>query len=310
MGLDVLKKPVIILGGPNTATSSLVGVLNSHPQCLVLFETDIACLDPTKYAKRLLSAEPGFRSIIRHHADAADAYAALLAQTRRQGHDFVMTGDKLPYFSRAAFDKFRNFKIIYSVRNPAEWLAKVAEFFAATNDVRPLLVEYLSGLLSAKAAADCLIVPFDEFLADNPNVVSRMFAFCGLEPAPESFTWWQTVGQYADPYRSSQKWWLGHGSSLVAPTRNDTRVARLPHPAWAVVDAAFAQANSLVQGAVSPAECVRLTDSFDSALGAAPIAITDLMKHETRRLGVRRRTFRKIRELVSSRFSKADQAGA
>jgi hypothetical protein len=76
------------------------------------------------------------------------------------------------------------------------------------------------------------------------------------------------------------------------------------------VDAAFAQANSLVQGAVSPAECVRLTDSFDSALGAAPIAITDLMKHETRRLGVRRRTFRKIRELVSSRFSKADQAGA
>jgi hypothetical protein len=224
---------------------------------------------------------------------------------RREGHDFLVVGDKLPSFSRATFEKLRNFKIIYSLRDPSEWLAKVAQSFAATNDVRPLLVEYLSGLLSAKSAADCLIVPFDEFLADNRNVVSRMFAFCGLEPAAQSYTWWETVGHYADPYRSSQKWWLGHGSSLVAPKRNDTRVTRLPHTAWTIVDAAFAQARSLGPGTVSSEEVVRLTDSFAAALGTMPIAITDLMEYETRRLGVRQRTFRKIRELVSSRLGKA-----
>jgi hypothetical protein len=81
----MLKKPVIILGGPNTATSSLVGVLNSHPQCLILYETDINCLDPTKYAKRLLAAQPRLRSILRHHDDAADAYAALLAERAQRG---------------------------------------------------------------------------------------------------------------------------------------------------------------------------------------------------------------------------------
>ena len=205
-----------------------------------------------------------------------------------------MAGDKLPYFDKASFGRFRNFKIIYSHRNPAEWIAKVAYDYAAEHDVRPLLIDYLGGLLNAKAEAECLIVQFDDFLTDNRSVGSSVLEFAGLEPMPETVTWWKTVGKYADPYRSSQKWWQAHGSSMVEPRRNDTQIHRKDNNAWHVIDVAFAQANSLPQGRTDAPAIKAMQAAFVAALGSAPIPIASLMEYETRRVALKKRTLRGV----------------
>lgn len=100
---------------------------------------------------------------------------------QENGAPFTIAGDKLPHFNGNSFVRFEDFKLIYSYRQPAEWLAKAAASLQGKLDVRPLLAEYLKGLLLAKSASDCMIVHFDDFLGDNANVVKRVFSFCGFD---------------------------------------------------------------------------------------------------------------------------------
>ena len=173
-------------------------------------------------------------------------------------------------------------------------MAKIAVSYLAHGDVRALLIEYLGGLLCAKAAKDCLVVKFEDFLVNNKRVVSDVFEFVGLAVPDVAWRWWETVGRYSDPYRSSQKWWLSHGSSLVEPRRNDTRIDRLGHPAWAVVDMAFAQAESIEQGSLDEATRNSLLSAFTAALGTQPIPLARLMTFQTRRVAMKKRTLRGI----------------
>ena len=280
-------------------------MLNAHPAFLILFETDLNDINPGKYSRRLLEAVPGLRSIVREHDRSADAYRALVKFAQENGAPFTIAGDKLPQFNGNCFLRFKDFKLIYSYRQPAEWLAKAAASLQGELDVRPLLVEYLNGLLHAKSAADCMIVHFDDFLGDNASVVARVFSFCGFEMPPDGLRWWETVGRYSDPYRSSQKWWLSHGSSLVEPRRNDTRIDRLSHPAWAVVDMAFAQAESIEQGSLDEATRNSLLSAFTAALGTQPIPLARLMTFQTRRVAMKKRT---LRGMLNSLLVRRDSA--
>ena len=300
-----LNKSVMILGGPNTGTSSLVGMLNAHPSFLILYETDLNELSLGKYARRLLTAMPDLRNIMREHGRSDEAYRKLLKHAGKQGFDFTIAGDKLPLFNAAAFSRFKTFKLLYMYRKPAEWLAKAARSLHGEADVRPLLVEYFGGLLLAKSASDCMIVHFDDFLGDNANVVKRVFSFCGFDTPPQALRWWETVGHYSDPYRSSQKWWMAHGSSLVEPRRNDTRINRLGHPAWAVVDMAFAQAESIEQGSLDQAARIGMLETFTAALGTQPIPLASLMTFQTRRVSMKKRT---LRGMLNSLLVRRDSA--
>lgn len=224
---------------------------------------------------------------------------------QENGAPFTIAGDKLPHFNGNSFVRFEDFKLIYSYRQPAEWLAKAAASLQGKLDVRPLLAEYLKGLLLAKSASDCMIVHFDDFLGDNANVVKRVFSFCGFDTPPQALRWWETVGHYSDPYRSSQKWWMAHGSSLVEPRRNDTRINRLGHPAWAVVDMAFAQAESIEQGSLDQAARIGMLETFTAALGTQPIPLASLMTFQTRRVAMKKRT---LRGMLNSLLVRRDSA--
>lgn len=284
----------MICGGPKSGTSSLVAVLNSHPQALILFETDLNAVMPGKYARRILEAFPDSRSLMYARDDAAAAYRDLRSYAASKGRDYKTIGDKLPVYDFRFISGLAGFRLVYTLRAPDEWLAKTCSLYADRQDIRPVMYQYFRGLVAAHLHADCLIVRFDDFLRDNRRVVEDLFAFAGLDPLPESFRWWEAAASTPDPFKACQQWWKGHPSSLAEPKANDTRTVRKPHPFWEVSDHCFAAYLSSAPGAIGAGQAADDIARFRSMLDGPAIALADVIDARTEVTSAKNRTFRKL----------------
>lgn len=284
----------MICGGPKSGTSSLVAVLNSHPQVLILFETDLNAVMPGKYARRLLAAFPDCRGLMYARDEEADAYRDLKAFAATKGWDYRLVGDKLPRYDHRFLERLQGFRLVYALRTPDEWLAKACSLYADRQDIRPVMYQYFRGLVAAHLHGDCMIVRFDDFLRDNRRVVEDLFAFVGLGPVAGSFQWWQTADHHEDPFKASQAWWKGHPSSLAEPRASDTRVVRRSHPFWSLADACFAPYVDAPPGTVDRDRAAADIARFRAVLDGPAIALDDVIDARTTVTSAKNRTLRRL----------------
>jgi len=286
--------PLMICGGPKSGTSSLVAVLNSHPDALILFETDLNAVMPGKYARRLIEAFPDSRSLMYARDDEADAYRDLQAFAAAKGCRYQMVGDKLPTYDARFFGRLAGFRLVYSLRAPDEWLAKSCSLYADRQDVRPVMYQYFKGLVQAHLHPDCMIVRFGDFMKNNEAVVRALFRFAGLSAGPQQLRWWETAAHPADPFKRCQDWWKGHPSSLARPMFNDTRTVRRDHAFWTLCDRCFAPYLDASPGTITRAQAKADLAAFRSVFDGPPIALEDVIDARTQVSSVKNRGLKRL----------------
>jgi hypothetical protein len=228
---------LFVLGGPKTASTSMVGLLNSHPDVLVMCEVYLNQSIVSRYGRRLVQQFPGLRRffIARYGADWRANYREAHAWLQAHGFAKAYFGDKFARIDSGYSREIGDSRAIYCIRDVAEWVAKdsVREIYPLDADIVPFAAQFLKHFVESFLLPRVYYVKMPEFLSSNLLVTKRVFSFLELEMPAQSEQWWNTIGSYgeADP-KSSMNWWKGHASSAIAPQKNDTSVRLRLHPFW------------------------------------------------------------------------------
>jgi hypothetical protein len=227
---------VFILGAGKSGTTSLCGLLDSHPDVFMMCEVDLNRTHILRYGKKLLKKHSYLRPCFfrAYGSDFLANYHRAHAMLRERGYAAQYFGDKVVGIDSGYSKDFGNARIIYSVRRLPEWIAKdsVRAWFPLERDIVPFAVQYTKHFVESFLLARVHHICLDDFLNRNAEVVLDVWRFLGVDPPPRAELWWETIGRYPeeDP-KAALNWWRGHASAAVSPQKNDTEVVRLS-PFW------------------------------------------------------------------------------
>lgn len=228
---------LFVHGVQKTGTSTLVGMLNSHPQIFLLYETRMDRTTISKYGNQLLEHLPEARKFFRNNLDAGAPYlqlARLLTQ-HNPLTNYRYIGDKVISLDPLETQRVNPYKVIYAIRDARTWLCKeqIVKYFRTDIDVVPPAIDYLRYLIKSYQSTNALHIRLEDIVEKNDYVVSQLSTFLDLDFSGHSEKWWESLGQYSekDP-KNYIRWFNGHYSSKIKPSKLDTEVELLPHPFW------------------------------------------------------------------------------
>jgi hypothetical protein len=219
---------LFILGAGKTATTSLCGILNSHPDVFVMCEVSLHHSFISRYGQKLLKAYPEFLPCFfrARSEDALASYRQAHAILRKKGYGERYFGDKLVGIDSGYAEGYQGARVIFSARRLPEWVAKdsVRKWFPLDIDVVPYAVQYTKHFIESFLIDRIHHVRMEDFLGDNAGVVRGIWDFLQIDPPKNAERWWESVGHYpaGDP-KAALNWWRGHASAAVAPLENDTK---------------------------------------------------------------------------------------
>jgi hypothetical protein len=228
---------LFILGAGKTGTTSLCGLLNSHPDVFVMCEVDFNRAHISRYGTKLLRAHQHmlpcfFRP---YGGDFLTNYERAHEMMRTRGHAAKYFGDKLVGIDSGYVEDYRDSRVIYTVRRLPEWIAKdsVRASFPLERNIVPFAVQYTKHFVESFLLPKKHHVRLHDFLYGNAQVVDDVWHFLGIDPPANAERWRETVGKYpeTDP-KAALNWWRGHASAAVAPQENDTEVVIKQSPFW------------------------------------------------------------------------------
>jgi len=108
------QKKLFSLGAYKTATYTLTGMLNCHPEILILYETQLNKGEILKYARDFRDKYPDARYLFRFSENFDRLYSELGNYFRNKGYAYKYVGDKLPYLDINILRECEGNKIIYN----------------------------------------------------------------------------------------------------------------------------------------------------------------------------------------------------
>jgi hypothetical protein len=211
----------------NTATSSVVAVLNAHPRALVLFEPHLGDSRPERRGLQFLRAYPAARSVFGQHLRFTEQIGHLAAVLEGEGHRFDVIGEKDPRLDLRRLHEVRDARVIYVVRDVRTWLAKrqVRIDYAANPNLMPAATHYVSHYIESFRLPSVLHLTTEEFVSDNQRAIDRLADFVGLRDLHEHASrWWTAIQAYPTGPKTAVPWWEEHRASLSEPSHLDTTV--------------------------------------------------------------------------------------
>lgn len=227
------KNILFIAGAHKTATSTLVGMLNCHPEIFILYETGLYEPHITRHGKRFLAQYPDARFLFRSSEDRNFLYSQLREFLGTKGYQYKYVGDKLPGLDPKRLGTLDAFKVIFTIRDIRTWLCKssVVRKYITEHDVVPSAIDYCVFFLNSFKLSHVFHVRMEDVIANNENLIEDMGRFLQLNLHDHLETWWDKVEitDKNDP-KASDQWWESHHSSLLSPRKGDTVAQVSTHP--------------------------------------------------------------------------------
>lgn len=228
-------KPLFVLGLPNTATSTLVAILNSHPEVLVCYETWMLPPLLTHYTWQICQCFPEIRKCYSGNRNILESFAHMGDIFADRGIRYKYLGDKLVSFTLNEMKDLSVAHVIYVTRPIKEWLIKreVRRSYDTNLDAVTPCLHYLRCLAIAMSQPNWFRVTIQN-LIDEPSVfISNIADYLGLNAGDFDQNWWKSLLHYNDPIKNSMKWAERHPSSLLPPQkRADNSYSLSNHPFW------------------------------------------------------------------------------
>ena len=229
------EQTLYIAGPPCSATSTLVGMLNCHPDIFILFESFLTKSRPTKYGQKFIKSYPESRDLFRHNQDFTSAYLGLKDFLRSKGYNYKLVGDKFAGLELDLLKLLEGHRVISTVRDIRTWLAKntVIDFYSLENDVVPAAIDYSVYFLESFKLQRNFQIKMVDLIFKNKQVINELSGFLRMELLPYLDNWWDKVENFeATGPKGKIKWWLRHHSATTKPQFKDTEVKIKPHPFW------------------------------------------------------------------------------
>jgi hypothetical protein len=269
---------LFITGTVKTASSSLVGLLNRHPDIFILYDTALAADPPTRRARLFLAKFPDARPFFRPGEDLVALYSEFESWLASRGYRYRIFGDKVLSLSVDVLHRLSARPVIYCVRDLRTWLVKrqVRQSYLVEDNVVPAAVLFCRQFLESFRLPWRLHMSAEQFVERNDEAIASVERFLGLDLADVAEAWWDKLGEHepGDP-KSAIDWWERHGSSTVRPQRLDVAVELRDHPFWdellPVFDRYYHALNTEVDASQLDADLAFL----QSLLDREPVSLRD-----------------------------------
>lgn len=229
--------PLFIQGVQKTGTSTLVGMLNTHPEIFILYETRMDRSLVSKYGNQLLEGFPEARRFFRNTSDIGQPYMEFTRFLERRIPEFHYRylGDKIISLNSQETHRVKSYRTIYAIRDVRTWLCKeqIIRHYRNDIDLIPPAIDYLRYVIGIHRYSNCLRIRLEDIVERNDQVLSTLSQYLDLDISLHADHWWQKIGQYESKNpKNLIKWFSGHASSKVKPDRLDTVVEIKSHPFW------------------------------------------------------------------------------
>jgi len=260
-------RPFFVLGLPNSATSTVVGIVNSHPEILVCYETWMLPPRVTQYTTRVCNVFPEIRKVFSGTLEIPDAYIKMGEIVAQHGIQYKYIGDKMVSFTLEEMQMLADASVLYIVRPLAEWLIKreVRRTYNTDLDTVVPALHYLRCLTFANSKPNWLRVSMQAMMDHPEEFIFKTAKYLGLDPNDFDRNWWKSLEHYSDPLKNSMGWAKAHPSSLMPPQhRPDITYQLKNHPFWIDVKNIEKELFSKIEVGISEAEKEELTVRIQS----------------------------------------------
>jgi len=242
---------LFVVGVPKTGTSTMVGILNCHPDIFIMHEWLIDNFFGKN--KRYLfefcpKIKEDFGDIRRIESDNVfELYQSLYKYFYEQGFKYRYFGDKwvsvdtlAPKYTSWRLNYLRDSKVIFMVRDIREWLChnKIRKIYYNTenNIVSPAL-EYTKYFINSFKLNDKINIRLKDIIFDRQSVFVKLSEFLGIKDIDLICDrWWEKVHfperDEKDYPKFVHKWWEAHGSALAVPKHTHVSVVLKDHYFW------------------------------------------------------------------------------
>lgn len=265
---------LFIVSAGQTASSTLLGMLNCHPDIFLFYETDLYKSMPSKYSRRFLETYPDARYFMGYYDDIGVPYKQAKDFLSRKGYEYKIVGDKIDGLDYN-FDKLKKYKVIFIIRDIRTWLRKegVASMYTAQKDIIPTAVDYTVYFLQSFLLPDALHIRTEDIIQDNQGVINKISDFLGMEL--NLGKWWEKIEKQGYP-KKAQRWWEGHVSSLVEPKKLDVRIEIKPHIFWDTLLPIFNKYYQNLEKNFSSAEISHDIEELKKLNKLSPVSIVSI----------------------------------
>jgi len=273
-----------ITGGQATGTSTLAGILNCHPEVLMLYEVRMYYDQLSRYGRLFIEAFPDSRTLFRFEQDPGIAYARLVQWLQARGRHYRYVGDKLPSVNVRLLNDLQPYRVLFTCRDIRTWLCKnsVVSFYMTEYDVVPAAIDYTKCLIESFLLPTCLRIRMEDMIRDNLGMVERLSEFLDLDLTTHLDAWWTKVGRWTDdPFKSALKWWELHPSCRLEPQSEDTQVLLRPHDFWDALLPIFDKYFQDPAGSFSPSEIQRDLSAIDAIGRLEAVGLRDCYQEIT-----------------------------
>lgn len=233
------QKFLFVIGGQKSGTSTMVGLLNCHPDVFIMHEWFID-KKPSKHGHSFYTS---YKIPEKYRANKRKGVIKCYRRLRYfacNEYDYKYFGDKWPRM-RGGFNAadvringFSESYVIYMVRDLRTWLChpKIQGLlYRARDNVVGPAAWYVYYFIRSFKLNNCLRIRMED-LVEHEQVVKQVDSFLTDIDCSCMNNWWEKVGKYEDNVKILHKWWLNHKSSLVKPTRLDIDVSLKQHDFW------------------------------------------------------------------------------
>jgi len=228
---------LFVLGAGKTGTTSLCGLLNSHPDVFMMCEVGLNNTHISRYGTKLIKRQPDMLPYFFRPYDSEflGNYRRAHEALRARGFARRYFGDKIVSIDSDYIEPYGDTRVIYTVRRLPEWIAKdsVRAWFPLERNIVPFATQYTKHFVESFLLPRKHHIRLDDFLGRNADVVQGIWRFLEIDPPANAERWWETIGKYpVDDPKAALTWWRGHASAAVCPQQNDTEVEIRPNPFW------------------------------------------------------------------------------
>lgn len=270
-----MKESILfIIGAGKTASSTLLGMLNCHPDIFLFYETDLYKNIPSKYSRRFLETYPDARYLMGHQDDVGVPYEQAREFLRRKGYDFKIIGDATHELD-FSLDKLKKYRVIYIIRDIKTWLRKdgVVITYTSRKDIVPAARDYTISFLQSFLLPDILHIRMEDIIQDNQGVIDKMSGFLGIEL--NLGKWWEKIDKQGNP-KKAQRWWEGHPSSLTEPKKVDVNIEIKSHTFWDTMLPIFNKYYQNLEKDFSPEEINHDVEELRKLNKLSPVGLTSI----------------------------------
>lgn len=274
---------LFIAGAQKCGTSTLLKMLNCHPDIFLLYECFVN-KDRSKYSHWFLRKYPDAQYIFQYGAPLEVVYRKLKDFLQKKGYAYKMVGDKIATIDMDVLEEIGKYKVVFTARNVRTWLCKgaIRDLYHTNNDIVYPAISYCKYFLKSFSLKNCAHVRMEDTVYNNDKVIEKLSKFVGLEMTPYLDSWWEKGKDLNenDP-KSVMDIKRVHPSASIMPKEVDTQVKLKQLPFWDKLLPIFDKYYNQIDHAFDLQEINRDIESLESLKQFSPVPLKEAYESYT-----------------------------